>query len=106
MFKKENLLNIYSKFLSDKIQEIGIDNISEKYQEVAQSRIISDDEFLLGKVRYNDKILHQSKIIKYYIEEENRKKVQKDIDKIFKKISKNRKYFYSAKDLALADAFN
>jgi hypothetical protein len=104
LFKKENLLNIYPKFLSDKIQEIGIDNISERYQEVAQNRIISDDEFLMGKVRYNDKILHQSKIIKYYIEEENEKKVQKDIDKVFKKISKNRKYFYSAKDLALADA--
>ena len=104
LFKKENLLNIYSKLLSDKIQEIGIDNISDKYQEIAQSRIISDDQFLLGKVKYNDKILHQSKIIKFYIEDENRKKVQKDIDKIFKKISKNRKYFYSAKDLALADS--
>jgi hypothetical protein len=103
LFKKEKLLNVYSKYLSDKIKEIGIDNISERYQEVAQSRIIND-EILLGKVRYNDKILHQSKIIKYYIEEENEKKVQKDIDKIFKKISKNRKYFYSAKDLALADA--
>ena len=33
-----------------------------------------------------------------------KKKVQKDIDRIFKKISKNRKYFYSAKDLALADS--
>ena len=104
LFKKENLLNVYSKYLSDKIQEIGIDNISERFQEVAQNRIISDDEILLGKVKYNDKILHQSKIIKYYIEEENKKKIQKDIDKIFKKISKNRKYFYSAKDLALADA--
>ena len=68
--KKRNLLNIYSKFLSDKIQEIGIDNISDKYQEIAQSRIISDDQFLLGKVKYNDKILHQSKIIKFYIEDE------------------------------------
>ena len=104
LFKKENLLNIYSKFLSDKIQEIGIENISKKYEEVAQNRIISDDEFLLGKIKYNDKILHQSKIIKYYTEEENKKKVQKDINKIFKKISKNRKYFYSAKDLALVDA--
>ncbi|MDC1151400.1 hypothetical protein OAS95_02360 [Pelagibacteraceae bacterium] len=104
LFKKDNLLNIYSKFLSDKIEEIGIDNIPKRYQEVAQSRIIDDDEFILGKVRYNDKILHQSKIIKYYVEEENKKKVQKDIDKIFKKISKNKKYFYSAKDLALADS--
>ena len=32
------------------------------------------------------------------------KKTQKDIDKIFKKITKNKKYFISAKDLALADA--
>ena len=104
LFKKENLQNIYSKFLSDKIQEIGIENISERYQEIAQSRIIPDDEFALGKVKYNDKILHQSKILKYYFENENEKKVQKDIDKIFKKISKNRKYFYSAKDLALIDS--
>jgi len=103
LFKKDNLQNIYSKFLSDKILEIGVNNVSEKYQEAALSRIISDDEFLLGKIKYNDKVLHQSKIIKYYIEEENTKKVQKDIDRIFKKIGKNRKYFYSAKDLALAD---
>jgi hypothetical protein len=104
LFKKENLLNIYSKFLSNKIEEIGIENIPDRYQEVAQSRIITDEEMLLGKIKYNDKILHQSKIIKYYVDTENKKKVQKDIDKIFKKISKNRKYFYSAKDLALADS--
>ena len=104
LFKKENLINVYSKFLSDKIEEIGVDNISERYQETAQSRIISENQFLLKKVKYNDKILHQSKILKYYVEEEDVKKVQKDIDKIFKKIGKNRKYFYSAKDLALADS--
>ena len=37
------------------------------------------------------------------LRERIKKKIQKDIDKIFKKISKNRKYFISAKDLALAD---
>ena len=104
LFKKEKLQNIYLKFLSDKIEEIGIENISEKYRAAAQKRIISEDEFILGKIRYNDKVLHQSKIIKYYVEGENEKKIQKDIDKIFKKISKNRKYFYSAKDLALIDS--
>ncbi len=104
LFKKSNLNNIYSKYLSDKIEEIGVENLPEEYQEVALSKIISNEELLLGKVKYNDKILHQSKIIKYFIEGENKKKVQKDIDKIFKKIIKNKKYFISAKDLALADA--
>ena len=104
LFKKGNLQNVYSKFMSDKIKEIGVDNISDTYRETAQQKIIIEDKFLLGKIKYNDKILHQSKIVKYYVDEENEKKIQKDINKIFKKISKNKKYFYSAKDLALADS--
>ena len=104
LFKKANLSNIYSKYLSDIIEEIGIKNLPEDYQEIALTRVVSDEDLILGKVKYNDKILHQSKILKYYVEGENKKKVQKDIDKIFKKISKNKKYFISAKDLALADA--
>ena len=104
LFKKANLINIYSKYLSDRIEEIGIENLPENYQEIAEARIVSEEDLILGKVKYNDKILHQSKILKYYVEGENKKKVQKDIDKIFKKISKNKKYFISAKDLALADA--
>jgi len=104
LFKKSDLTNIYSKFMSDRIEEIGIGNIPQEYQESAQARIVSDEDLILGKVKYNDKIIHQSKILKYYVEGENKKKIQKDIDKIFKKISKNKKYFISAKDLALADA--
>ena len=83
---------------------MGLENISEKYKEIAENRILLNEEQSFGKVKYNDKILHQSNIIKYYIENEEAKKVQKDIDRIFKKISKNRKYFFSAKDLALVDA--
>ena len=37
LFKKGNLINIYSKFLSDKIEEIGIENLPERYQEIASS---------------------------------------------------------------------
>ncbi len=103
LFKKSDLSNIYSKFLSDQITEIGIENIPEKFKATAQSRIMTETNLLKGKIKYNDKILHQSKILKYFIEGEDKKKVQKDIDKIFKKISKNKKYFISAKDLALAD---
>ncbi len=104
LFKKNGLINIYSKFLSNQIEEIGIENLPNEFKEAASTRVVSDEDILLGKVKYNDKILHQSKILKYFVEGENKKKVQKDIDKIFKKITKNKKYFVSAKDLALADA--
>ena len=104
LFKKSDLTNIYPKFLSDQIEGIGLENVPEKYQETAESRILSETNFLKGKIKYNDKILHQSKILKYYIEGEDKKKIQKDIDKIFKKVLKNKKYFISAKDLVLADS--
>ena len=104
LFKKNDLINIYSKFLSDQIEQIGIENLPEDYKELALSKIVTEEDLLLGKVKYNDKILHQSKILKYFVEGESKTKVQKDIDKIFKKITKNKKYFISAKDLALADA--
>tara|TARA_E500000178_G_scaffold226279_1_gene223163 strand:- start:4411 stop:6153 length:1743 start_codon:yes stop_codon:yes gene_type:complete len=104
LFKKNNLINIYSKFLSDRIEEIGVSNLPKEYQETAFSKIVSDEELLLGKIKYNDKVLHQSKILKYFVEGEDKIKIQKDIDKIFKKLTKNKKYFISAKDLALADS--
>ena len=103
LFKKNDLQNIYSKYLSEALKNIGIENIPKEYKEIAEKRIFSYEEIKLGKVKYNDKILHQSKVIKFYLEMK-KKKVQKDIDKIFKKLSKNRKYFFSAKDLALVDA--
>ena len=104
LFKKADLINVYSKFLSESIEKIGVENLPERYQEAASSRIFTDEDILFGKVKYNDKILHQSKIMKYFLEGENKKKIQKDIDKLFKKVVKNKKYFISAKDLALADA--
>ena len=104
LFKENNLINIYSKYLSDRIEEIGVENLPKNYQESAFSKIVTDEDLLLGKIKYNDKVLHQSKILKYFLEGEDKVKVQKDINKIFKKLSKNNKYFISTKDLALADA--
>ena len=104
LFKKDNIQNIYRKVLSESLKKIGIKNIPKRFQEVAESRIKLDEKLNLGDVKYNDKILHQSKIMKFYIENEEEKKIQKDINRIFKKISKNKKYFYSAKDIALTES--
>ena len=104
LFKKDEIENIYSEFLSDNLKKIGLDNVPEQYKEIAENKLLKNTELQLGKVKYNDKILHQSKIIKFYVENEDGKKIQKEIDKTFKKINKNKKYFYSAKDLALAQS--
>ena len=105
LFKKDNLTKLYVNFLSDRLKEIDLESVSDSYHEVVIKNIISDEEFKLGKIKYDDKILHRSKLIKFYTENESQKKIQKDFDKIFKKIRRNKKYFYSAKDLALVESF-
>ena len=101
LFKKDKIENIYSKFLSENLKKIGLDNIPDNYQEISQKKILDAEELKDGKIKYNDKVLHQSKVLKYFTEAENQKKVQKDLDKLLKKFNKNKRYFFSAKDLAL-----
>ena len=103
LFNKDNLSNIYSKFMVDKLKEINPEKLSDSYKEVVEKKLIVKEEFKLGKIKFNDKILHKSKIIRYYLGEVDKKKTQKDFNKIYKKIIKNKKYFFSAKDLALVE---
>ena len=104
LFKQENLSNIFVEFLSDRLKEINLNKVSESYKEVVQKNIITEEELRLGKIKFDDKVLHRSRLLKYFNEETDQKKVQKDFIKIYKKIKKNRKYFFSAKDLALVES--
>tara|TARA_A100001011_G_scaffold400469_1_gene515251 strand:+ start:13 stop:1749 length:1737 start_codon:yes stop_codon:yes gene_type:complete len=104
LFKKDNLSNIFVEFLSDRLKEIELEDIPEAYQEVVQKNIITIEELKLGKIKFDDKILHRSRLLRYFSEEIDQKKAQKDFLKIYKKIKKNKKYFFSAKDLALVES--
>ena len=45
---KDNLI-IFIQNFSDKLKEIGIKNLPQEYQEVAESKILTDEELTLGK---------------------------------------------------------
>ena len=83
--------------MSDRLKEFDPSDIPENYKEAVKNKIITDDRFIENKIRYNDKILYKSKVIKYFLGETDKKKAQKDFNKIYKKISKNRKYFFLLK---------
>ncbi len=104
LFQKDDLSNIFVEFLSDRLKEINLNDVEESYKEVVRKNIITEEELKLGKIKYNDKILHRSRLLKYFDNEITQKKAQKDFIKIYKKIKKNRKYFFSAKDLALVES--
>ena len=104
LFKKEKLSNVFAEFMSNKLKELDEGKIPEDYKEIVEKNIISEVEYKLGKIKYDDKILHRSRLLRYFNNEIDQKKAQKDFIKIYKKIKKNRKYFFSAKDLALVES--
>ncbi|MAJ86004.1 MAG: hypothetical protein CL687_03435 [Candidatus Pelagibacter sp.] len=103
LFDREKLNNVYTSFLSKNLKDIK--NVPKEYEEVVKKNILVDPTQKRKKIKYNDKILHRSKVLKFYTEKgTSQKKTQKDLNNVFKKIKKNKDYFYSAKDLALIEA--
>tara|TARA_B100000945_G_scaffold31261_1_gene21421 strand:- start:126 stop:1883 length:1758 start_codon:yes stop_codon:yes gene_type:complete len=105
--KKANLTNIFKGFISDNLKEIaeeGDENLVKEYEAVFKRNIITEQS-KLGKVKFDDKILHRSRVLRFYTDINTpAQKTQKDLNNVYKKIRKNKKYFFSAKDLALIES--
>ncbi len=105
LFKKDNLANAYTEFLSDTLKKIDVSDIPKNYANVVEKNILNENKFLSGKIKYDDKILHKSKLIRYFYDKDYPiKKSQKELESIYKKIKRNKNYFYSAKDLAVLES--
>ena len=62
-------------------------------------------ENLNKKIKFNNKILHQSKIINYFIQEKpSKKKVEKDLNNFLKKIKKSKKNYLITKDVIVIES--
>ncbi len=105
LFKKENLSNIYTEFLSDRLKEFETGEIPKDYISTVERNIISSKSFSQQKIKFDDKTLHRSKLIRYFYENDySIKKTQKELENIYKKIKRNKNYFYSAKDIAVLES--
>ena len=104
LFEKDNLNNIFKENLSNTLKSIDSSDIPEKFEKIVEKNIITDKEKKLGKIKYDDKVLHRSKAIKIFTEDKpNKEKINKDFLNIYKKVSKNKKYFFSIKDIILIE---
>ena len=105
LFKKDNLPNIFKKYLDQELKVLDIDSIPEEYQTLVAANIIHEKKNKLGKIKYNDKSYHTSKAIKYYVSENfSKKSAEKELRNTHKKLKKNKKYKITLKDIIFLDA--
>ena len=96
-FKKNKLENAFDdelkKFLK-KFDPMKIpDNLTSFYYTNVELKSAQEK-----KIKFNNDILHQSKLINYFNGDYSKNKIEKDINNFLKKIKKNKKYEITRKD--------
>ena len=96
-FDDDNLNNAFDKELIKLIGNINKDDLTNQALDFYNTQIarVKDEN---QKIKYNNKILHQSRLINYFDGKISKDKVEKDLNKRFKKLKKNKKYYFSTKD--------
>ncbi|MDB4250057.1 hypothetical protein N9806_00865 [Candidatus Pelagibacter sp.] len=103
-FKNEGIENAFNIELKAFLKDIEEDKIPANFTTFYLNNS-DDEEIEQANIKINNKILHQSKLINYLKLEKSKKDPTKDINDFLKKIKKNKKYFFSKKDVILVEAF-
>ena len=104
LFKKDNIYRVYEEELSSILKKINPDVIPEQYQEIVNENI--DFNFTnIKKVKFDNNILHKSKIVKHFLDNYDKTtRTEKDFKTVYKKIKKNKKYFISIMDIIVLES--
>ena len=102
-FKKDNLNNSFDIELKIFLKEMDpLDIPDDMISFYYANMLIEKNE--KKKIKFNNDILHQSKIINYFKGDYSKSKIEKDINNFLKKIKRNKKYFLSKKDQILLNS--
>jgi len=106
-FKTDGIENAFSNKLKTFLVSIEEEEIPSNYKDFYQNYINEDNEdnIELTSIKINNKILHQSKLINYFKVENSINDPTKDLNDLLKKVKKDKKYFFSKKDVILVEAF-
>ena len=103
IFESEGIGNAFDVELKNFLKQIDIEDVPSNFTTFYNEHKY-DKEIINKKIKYNNKILHQSKLVNYFNGDYAKSKIEEDLNKYLKKIKKNKKYFLSKKDIIFLEA--
>ena len=103
IFESEGIGNAFDEELKRLLKEIDEVDIPSNFT-TFYKQYISNDKIINKKIKYNNKVLHQSKLINYFNGDYAKSKIEEDLNKFLKKIKKDKKYSLSKKDIIFLEA--
>ena len=102
LFIKDKLFDVYAEELSNILKSIDPDEIPKGYAKLIEQNLSGN---LTTKVKFDNDILHRSKVIKHFLNNNEELSItEKDFKSVYKKIKKNKKYFISIKDIVVLES--
>ena len=102
-FIKDEIPNAFSNELRNILKDFELDELSSDLTEFYSRSMKQED--LNRDIKFDNKILHQSKLVKYFGKENiSNKKIEKDLNNYLKKIKKSKKNYLITKDIILIEA--
>ena len=98
----ENLENAFKEKLSELLNDINFESVPSNYTTFYINNLNTKDE--KKDIKINNKYIHQSKLLKYFMNEISFDKIEKDTNDILKKVKKNKKYIFTTKDIILLES--
>ena len=103
LFIKDDLGNAFDTELKNFLKNINPTEIPANLTSFYYTNIKLDNSSQ-KKVKFNNDILHQSKLINYFNGDYPKSKITKDLENFLKKIKKDKKYFLSKKDIIFIES--
>ena len=103
IFESEGIGNAFDLELEKLLKKIDEIDVPSNFTTFYKQNI-KDDTIINKKIKYNNKILHQSKLVNYFNGDYAKSKIEEDLNKFLKKIKKDKKYFLSKKDIIFLEA--
>ena len=102
LFIKDKIFKIYAEELSNFLRSIDQEKIPEDYVELVNRNL---NKNLASNIKFDNDILHRSKVIKHFLDNNEKiSRTEKDFKSVYKKIKKNKKYFISIKDIVVLES--
>ena len=102
-FEKDNITNAFDTELKKFLKEYNPTEIPDNLTSFYYTNIKIENN-ITKKIKFNNDIMHQSKLINYFNGDYAKSKIEKDVDNFLKKNKKNKKYFLSKKDIIFLES--